>query len=60
MEYLDKIKQMNMTMHGEILLELTRFKPDIYVIKKFATQMDGSGTTALLPSAPDDLSWNPV
>ena len=49
MEYLDKIRQIDMTMYGEILRELTRFKPDIHVIKKYQTV---NGDVMLLPSAP--------
>lgn len=61
MEYLDKIKEMDITMYGEILRELNRFKPDIHVIKKFhvATALD---RVTILPTAPVDqnvykMSW---
>ena len=49
MEYLEKIRSMDMTMYGEVLRELTRFKPDIQIIKKFQTT---DGEIMLLPSAP--------
>jgi len=50
MEYLDKIRLMDMTMYGEILRELTRFKPDIHTIKKY--QKSNGEIITLLPSAP--------
>ena len=53
MEYLDKIRQMDMTMYGEILRELIRYKPNIGTIKKFAPQAT-SETVTLLPSAPKE------
>jgi len=51
MEYLDKISQMDMTMYGEILRELIRFKPDLQVIKKFKDSTTNEMVT-LLPTAP--------
>ncbi|XP_066918028.1 innexin inx1-like isoform X2 [Clytia hemisphaerica] len=54
MEYLDKIRQMDMTMYGEILRELTRYKPSIGSIKKFAPQTTSEMIT-LLPSAPKEI-----
>ena len=58
MEYLDKIRQIDMTMYGEILRELTRFKPEIHTIKKFAPQTTSELVT-LLPSAPaQNINWN--
>ena len=49
MQYLDKIRQMDMSMYGEILRELTQFKPDLHVIKKYQSM---TGEVLLLPSAP--------
>ena len=50
MEYLDKIRNVDLTMYGEILRELTRFKPDIHTLKKYKTPKGEMIT--LLPSAP--------
>ena len=50
MEYLDKIRNVDLTMYGEILRELSRFKPDIQTLKKYKTP-NGEMVT-LLPSAP--------
>lgn len=55
MEYLDKIKEMDITMYGEILRELTRFKPDIHTIKKFNTAANMENVT-VLPTAPVDAN----
>ena len=55
MEYLDKIKEMDITMYGEILRELTRFKPDIHTIKKFNTAANIEMVT-VLPTAPVDVN----
>lgn len=49
MQYLDKIRQMDMTMYGEVLRELTQFKPDIHVMKKYQSM---TREVLLLPSAP--------
>ena len=55
MEYLDKIKEMDITMYGEILRELTRFKPDIHAIKKFTTAAAANmEMVTVLPTAPID------
>ena len=53
MEYLDKIKEMDITMYGEILRELNRFKPGVNAIKKFqdAAALD---RVVILPTAPAD------
>jgi len=56
MEYLEKIREIDMTMYGEILRELIRFKPDIHAIKKFAPQAN-SESIVLLPTAPVN-EWN--
>jgi len=50
MEYLDKIRSVDLTIYGEILRELTRYKPDIQAIKKYNT-CKGEMVT-LLPTAP--------
>ena len=54
MEYLDKINQMDMTMYGEIVRELIRFKPNIGKMKKFASQISPSEMVNLMPTAPGD------
>ena len=54
MEYLDKIRNVDLTMYGEILRELTRFKPDIQTLKKYKTPKGEIIT--LLPSAPCDMN----
>ena len=54
MEYLDKINQMDMTMYGEIVRELIRFKPNIGNMKKFASQISPSEMVNLMPTAPGD------
>uniref|UniRef100_A0A7M6DJQ0 Innexin n=1 Tax=Clytia hemisphaerica TaxID=252671 RepID=A0A7M6DJQ0_9CNID len=51
MEYLDKIRSVDLTMYGEILRELTRFKPDIQTLKRFQTP-NGCEMITLLPTAP--------
>ena len=55
MEYLDKINQMDMTMYGEIVRELIRFKPNIGTIKKFAPQTSRSEMINLMPTAPTEV-----
>ena len=51
MEYLDKIQRLDITMYGEILRELTRYKPGIQAIKKF-DESKTSDMITLLPLAP--------
>ncbi|XP_066918029.1 innexin inx2-like [Clytia hemisphaerica] len=51
MEYLEKIQRLDITMYGEILRELTRYKPGIQAIKKFDDSKTSDMIT-LLPLAP--------
>lgn len=51
MEYLEKIKSIDLSVYGEILMELTRYRPDLTSVKKYAKAQNGEALT-LLPSAP--------
>lgn len=58
-EYLDKIKSIDMAVYGEILLELTRYRPDLTTVKKYAHTPNGGEVLTLLPTAPQVVE-NPV
>ena len=50
-EYLEKIRLMDMTMYGEVLRELYRYKPGLQTIKRF-NESATSDSISLMPSAP--------
>lgn len=57
MEYLEKIKSIDLTVYGELLIELTRYRPDLNSVKRYGNSPNGEALT-LLPSAP--TAENPV
>ena len=51
MQYLDKIKESDLAIYGDILKELTRYRPDFTSVKKYTSSRTADGLT-LLPTAP--------
>ncbi|XP_066918022.1 innexin inx3-like [Clytia hemisphaerica] len=51
-EYLEKIRLMDMTMYGEVIRELYRYKPGLQTIKRF-NESATSDSVSLMPSAPN-------